>query len=298
MDLTTCLSSLNASWPVPSASLASLSSTFGPRIKLSRNGYDFHRGLDISSPTGTPVTASLSGTFLRYDTTSFTDGGNTIILQHSIPPTIFHDRLVSSASTLYMHLSSSSSATKQGDCVEKGDVIGYVGHSGKGARDPHLHFELRVGCLTSLERQLNLKQSTFLYDPHVHPLVLFPSAAPAATLTVARCLTQTEDAVVIVTTPGHFPAVVSYTLYVSGVPNFVLDVVHRTGFDASSTQAIDTQNKTVPYIQPLRFDKRSSLWRVEYRVPVNCVPHVHPQPHVVLSVADVFGRSVQADLTR
>lgn len=104
-------------WPVPGA----VTSYFGPR------GRDFHYGIDIAAPTGTPVGAADSGTVVYagrlggYGICVMVDHGGGIV-------------------TVYGHLSSAS--VKPGDEVSRGEPIGKVGRTGN-ATGPHLHFEIR-----------------------------------------------------------------------------------------------------------------------------------------------------------
>lgn len=89
-------------------------------------GYSVHLGVDIASPTGTPVPASGRGRVVFSDTRILT--GNTVVIEHL--PGLF---------SVYYHLS--SLGVKVGDTVEKSQVIGLVGMTGF-ATGPHLHWEL------------------------------------------------------------------------------------------------------------------------------------------------------------
>jgi murein DD-endopeptidase MepM/ murein hydrolase activator NlpD len=90
-------------------------------------GYSVHLGVDIASPTGTPVPASGRGRVVFADSRIMT--GNTVVIEHL--PGLF---------TLYYHMS--SLAVRVGDMVEKGQVIGEIGMTGF-ATGPHLHWELQ-----------------------------------------------------------------------------------------------------------------------------------------------------------
>lgn len=89
-----------------------------------------HKGVDYAAPTGTPVKAAGDGTVSFAGNKS--GYGKTVILQHG-----------KQYSTLYAHLSRYSQGLNEGDSVEQGQVIGYVGQSGL-ATGPHLHYEFRV----------------------------------------------------------------------------------------------------------------------------------------------------------
>ena len=102
--------------------------TFGMKFHPIEHRYKMHNGNDIPCPSGTPVIAAKSGTilFAAYNGAA----GNMIKIQHA-------DGVVS----IYMHLS--KFASKAGDEVQQGQVIGYVGSTGS-STGAHLHFETRI----------------------------------------------------------------------------------------------------------------------------------------------------------
>lgn len=111
-------------WPV----LGRVASSFGERQDPFNGEGAFHAGIDIDAPIGTPVRATADG---DVTSTGWESGyGREITLNHG------HD-----ISTLYGHLS--SIAVISGQHVVEGQVIGYVGDSGR-ATGPHLHYEVRV----------------------------------------------------------------------------------------------------------------------------------------------------------
>jgi murein DD-endopeptidase MepM/ murein hydrolase activator NlpD len=87
-----------------------------------------HQGIDITSPLGTPIRASHSGMVI-YSNNTIKGYGNLIILRHS-------EEYV----TVYAH--NQVNLVEEGKWVEKGQVIGRVGQTGR-ASGPHLHFEIR-----------------------------------------------------------------------------------------------------------------------------------------------------------
>lgn len=101
-----------------------LTSRFGPR------GRDWHKGVDIAAPPGTPVRAADSGTVTYVGW----DGPYGLLVRI--------DHGGGDVETVYAHLSSAS--VKAGDGVQKGQVIGQVGRTGN-ATGPHLHYEIRIG---------------------------------------------------------------------------------------------------------------------------------------------------------
>jgi murein DD-endopeptidase MepM/ murein hydrolase activator NlpD len=89
-----------------------------------------HEGIDISAPSGTPITAAAAGTVTKVEGTAESGGyGNYLCLDHG-------DEL----STCYAHLTEIS-VEKRAD-VEAGETIGTVGCTGN-CTGPHLHFEVR-----------------------------------------------------------------------------------------------------------------------------------------------------------
>jgi lipoprotein NlpD len=87
-----------------------------------------HQGIDIPSPLGTPIRASHAGMVI-YSSNTIKGYGNLIILRHS-------EEFVS----VYGH--NQANLVGEGTWVEKGQVIGKVGQTGR-ASGPHLHFEIR-----------------------------------------------------------------------------------------------------------------------------------------------------------
>jgi murein DD-endopeptidase MepM/ murein hydrolase activator NlpD len=111
-------------WPVEGR----VGSSFGQREDPFNGEGKFHTGIDIEAPYGTPVRAAADG-----DATGESMGagyGRQVVLNHG------HDVL-----TVYGHLS--AIAVLPGQRVIRGQVIGYVGQSGR-ATGPHLHYEVRV----------------------------------------------------------------------------------------------------------------------------------------------------------
>lgn len=107
---------------------AALTSSFGMRNHPVLGGRRQHHGIDLAAPTGTPVYATADGVVSRADW--YSSYGLYISVEHG-----------ASMQTRYAHLS--RLAVAAGDSVKKGDLIGYVGSTGR-STGPHLHYEVRV----------------------------------------------------------------------------------------------------------------------------------------------------------
>ena len=119
-------------WPLP-GSYNTISSLAGGRIHPVTGKPSNHAGIDIPAPSGTNIYAAKSGVVIHAakGTGSSWSYGNYVIVSHS-----------DGTSTLYGHMS--RIGCKQGQTVKQGDVIGYVGTTGRSTGN-HLHFEIRVG---------------------------------------------------------------------------------------------------------------------------------------------------------
>jgi murein DD-endopeptidase MepM/ murein hydrolase activator NlpD len=109
---------------------AGISGKFGWRIHPILKTKEFHRGLDLRAPIGTPIKAPADGVveFAGYHKRS--GFGNLVIIEHNY-----------GFRTTYAHLSKKF-PVKAGEFVKKGDIIGYTGNSGL-STGPHLHYEVR-----------------------------------------------------------------------------------------------------------------------------------------------------------
>ena len=87
-----------------------------------------HRGVDIATNIGNPIVATADGIVLKVLSDKIL--GNYVMLGHGFGYT-----------TLYGHMS--KFAVKTGQRVKRGEVIGYIGQTGK-AVGPHVHYEVRV----------------------------------------------------------------------------------------------------------------------------------------------------------
>ena len=105
-----------------------LTSGYGMRNHPVLGGRRQHQGVDLAAPTGTPVYATADGRVGRAE--RFSSYGNYVQIEHG-----------GALQTRYAHLSSYT--VQAGQMVTKGDLIGYVGSTGR-STGPHLHYEVRV----------------------------------------------------------------------------------------------------------------------------------------------------------
>lgn len=103
-------------------------------------GYNFHNGLDIAAPAGTPIYAAANGEVVGTDSSS-ASYGNWVAIKHTLETKDGERKIV----TLYGHMRSFKVSV--GDIVSQGDVIGYEGNTGNTTRllygperGYHLHF--------------------------------------------------------------------------------------------------------------------------------------------------------------
>lgn len=120
--------------PVPPDQFV-LTSPFGPRVSPFTRASDFHRGLDLAAPTGTPIYAAadgivtFSGRVPLSRSVAWWRFGNVVVLTHA-------DRYL----TIYAHCD--TTRVRVGERVRQGQVIATVGSSGW-STNAHLHYEVR-----------------------------------------------------------------------------------------------------------------------------------------------------------
>ena len=121
------LEAIPAIQPVKNEDLKMMASGFGYRTDPFTKVRKFHAGMDFSSRTGTLVYATGDGVVEKADNTA-SGYGNHIVIRHGY-----------GYQTLYGHLSKYK--VRAGQKVKRGDVIGYVGSTGR-SEAPHLHYEV------------------------------------------------------------------------------------------------------------------------------------------------------------
>ncbi len=127
---------------------ARLSSSFGMR-KHPIDGYNkMHRGTDFAAPLGTPIMASGDGVIKKAAWCG--GGGNCVVIKHN-----------STYQTVYAHMSKFARGIKRGIRVKQGQIIGYVGSTGK-STGPHLHYEVIINGKKVNSQKLKLPSGKIL----------------------------------------------------------------------------------------------------------------------------------------
>lgn len=121
------LSSIPAIQPVDNKDLTRMASGFGWRNDPFTKARKFHNGMDFTAPQGTPVYAAGDGVVTRADDAS-SGYGKHIRIDHGYGYV-----------SLYAHLHNYNA--KAGQKVKRGDIIGFVGSTGR-SQAPHLHYEI------------------------------------------------------------------------------------------------------------------------------------------------------------
>jgi murein DD-endopeptidase MepM/ murein hydrolase activator NlpD len=124
------LEAIPAIQPVKNENLRAVASGFGYRSDPFTKVRKFHAGMDFSARSGTPIYATGDGVVERADNTA-SGYGNHIVIRHGF-----------GYETLYGHLSKYN--CRAGQRIKRGDVIGYVGSTGR-SEAPHLHYEVHKG---------------------------------------------------------------------------------------------------------------------------------------------------------
>jgi murein DD-endopeptidase MepM/ murein hydrolase activator NlpD len=109
---------------------AKLTSGFGMRVHPLLAYSKMHAGVDFGAPSGTPIHAAGDGVIAQAGRES--GYGNVIEIKHN-----------ATYKTMYAHMRSFATGIRAGVRVNQGQVIGYVGTTGR-STGPHLHYEVRI----------------------------------------------------------------------------------------------------------------------------------------------------------
>lgn len=121
------LAAIPAIQPVRNEDLTRVASGYGWRSDPFTKARKMHKGMDFTAPVGTPIYATGDGVIDRADNRA-TGYGEHVEIDHGF-----------GYKTIYAHMS--KYAVKRGQKVSRGDLIGYVGNTGRSS-GPHLHYEV------------------------------------------------------------------------------------------------------------------------------------------------------------
>src|SRR5262245_41256414 len=118
------IASLPSRWPIRGP----VNSVFGQRLSPWAKGAEFHGGIDIGAPVGTPINAPAPGIVVFAG--RHPEYGVALVIDHG-----------NDTKSLYGHLSKLGVGADQK--VRRGDVIAFTGNTGRSS-GPHLHYEIQV----------------------------------------------------------------------------------------------------------------------------------------------------------
>lgn len=245
-------------WPLSGTSTPDqINSPFGPRLRASTGStYEFHEGIDLAAPVGTPVHAVLAGRvrLLTDDagcritvanttarpgcTPIYPNGGRIVQLDHG--------RALYSN---YLHLSRQSARLRVGASVSTGDVIGAVGMTGTTSFS-HLHFEVRAGSLYSKDAKNPLG-----YLPRRH------NVAPVVAATAQTSVGGIPAVSVTVTTAPDDVDLNEVTLHIYDKRRVEVD---RRTVQFNQRVNCGTNNPEVNHVllKPDAFNRHSTIYRL------------------------------------
>lgn len=309
-------------FPVAGKGFGDIESTFGMRFQISTQKNDFHRGIDVDGVEGDAILAVTAGVY--WETRTFFGGGLTVILRHNFSaPVVLNGSSYSHYFTYYMHLfddgvEGNGIGTEDitagwvserfnpgsGTPITSGQHIGAMGSSGDSGGAPykdHLHMELRVGTTSSLSFQTDNPLTTqHGFDPHLHPMLflephLFGGPDNSPTLVAQEPhapgspigLTYTNNSEMAILNRVE----VSIVEISSGiaVQEHNLDLNLRTGFNASSTHALDNQDVTKPYFEPVPFGNNATEYSTQLLIPDSWLENYGSSYRLETVAYDIWG---------
>ncbi|MCT4623697.1 MAG: M23 family metallopeptidase [Schleiferiaceae bacterium] len=128
LDKEKMLASIPGIQPIANKDLKRMASGYGRRIHPIYKVRKMHWGMDFSAKTGTPIFATGDGKISNDRKIGGSGYGKYVVIDHGY-----------GYQTLYAHMSKVS--VKKGQKVKRGDIIGYVGNTGRSVA-PHLHYEV------------------------------------------------------------------------------------------------------------------------------------------------------------
>ncbi|MEM8549209.1 MAG: M23 family metallopeptidase [Verrucomicrobiota bacterium] len=332
------LNDADTTFPVTGKGYNDIESAFGPRRQVSLGGqYDWHRGIDIDGgsvgdPVGVfDVVAAADGEL--YDFRTSVRGGYTVILRHEFDQTYtYQGQNLDYYYTWYLHLADDGVGGTFTDdtsdiindnnwvairdnngpptMVEQGTKLGLLGDTGSPGQGavyaPHLHFELRIGSVSSLQFQLeNMNTTQWGFDPHVNPMLLFdplgygPAVNQYEMSVVLDSLVEPgEDIEVIISTGNDdMPVLNRVEILVQDastmdeIDSYIMDYDRRIGFDASTNENLDDRDFNLPYIEPLDFLDSDTDFETSLVVPEAWLSEAGLGDEMIITVTDIWGNS-------
>jgi len=272
-----------------------MSSAFGPRLRASNDFiYDFHRGVDIPAPIGTPVYAiadgvvRLAGNYPYYSDT-------VVQIRHYKPgsgPMTCSNRGCYYSN--YLHLS--SVAVSEGDTVHQGDIIGYTGASESGFA--HLHFEIRdkgiyqKHCINPWKAMpyydtpnlnINFVETPDFSDP-LSPQVKVEVSSPSNELDFNGVKVEIFDI------SGNSEIGLASQSYDMELWNYLYTP------EDNPNQYLDNPDFNGIEIMPERFNAQSSTYLIRFRFHDLHLPYVPQRVRVKISASDVKENKVETSI--
>jgi len=285
----------NTIWPVKNSDNNDIISPFGPRwiqqYTCRPETHDWHSGLDIEADESTKVKAVSEGEV--YEIAEYDGAGNTVILKHELPSnTKFHGQSVEYYYTWYAHLQGFKDGLEVGDTVKKGKVIGYVGQTGN-ASSPHLHLELHIGSPWSY-----VYDDSYGFDSAINPMMLFEPDTKSMMVATVQLPSENNKGEFGYVTKANQPLLnrVKFTIRKKSdnkvIKQHVLNLDTRQGYDYTSTQALDTADKTKPYLKPQSSPFRYGYYYMDIVIPKKYIQkYTGSKYKMILKVYDIWGRS-------
>lgn len=278
-------------WPLSGTTTPEvMASPYGPRLKYSEHyRYDFHRGIDIPTPYGSPVYASSYGT-VRIAGVDPNYSDPLVQIRHHRPGHRYCGS-VGCYYTNYMHLS--AWVVAPGQQVRTGQLIGYSGASASGF--PHLHFEIRDGGI---------------YQKYcINPLYVLPyddeGAPPRPDVSVNASIPGHPLVAVEVTLPPDELDLDAVTVHVyGGNPN---REISEQSYDMTEwnrlytptydpTLYLDDPRFNGVRVTPDPFNEYSGAYRVGFQFDELSGPRNPARLHVFVDVRDVLGQVTEEEI--
>ena len=250
-------------WLHPSPD-AKTTSGFG--LREVSDDIEFHLGIDLHAPIGTPIVAPADGEVWRIHPSESAGDPNTLYLRHEVDPVAFHGHEITEVFSMYSHVDTFE-VDAEGDPVTAGQVIATVGESGQTV-SPHLHFEVRLGTWCTLDYSTRNPDSSCAadYDPSINPLHVIPGRSASR-----LGLEEIDGGFAVHTKPGDL----DWNRLTAAAGTLDLDL--RAGFDATDDDLLDEPDLGWVVIHPTGSDDDHARWELELDADWVEVTDIHGQ---------------------